>query len=157
MHKSFFVETIIQKYCCNTPNFGSSKNLIIKDPKFRGNNNFLKCLVNGCVLVFLVMLCLVFVVITSLAIYPKTQPSYNMTSDNNVLINKTVHISSAIFCLKHILSPRCPVWPFQPYITADTAIQIDLHSAEVAQFTHTNRSFRRVCHGPSDDNMRGSR
>ena len=87
---------------CNAPNFGSNKNLIIKDPKFWGNKKFLKCLVNGYVyplISLLGMLCFVFVLITPLGINPKTQTSCNRTSSNNVLINKTVHISSTILCL----------------------------------------------------------
>ena len=30
----------------NTPNFGTKKNLVLKDPKFRTNKNFLKCFTN---------------------------------------------------------------------------------------------------------------
>ena len=49
-------EILIRGKVCNTPNSGSNKNLINKDPNFWGNKNFLKCLVNGCG--FPCMLCL---------------------------------------------------------------------------------------------------
>ena len=43
---SFFYKNLLD-HGCNVPNFGSLKNLIIKDPKFRAVKNFLKCLVYG--------------------------------------------------------------------------------------------------------------
>ena len=34
---------------CNTPNFGTKKNFVLQDPKFRTNKNFLKSYTNVCV------------------------------------------------------------------------------------------------------------
>ena len=34
---------------CNIPNFGTKKNLVLPDPKFRTNENFLKSFTDDCV------------------------------------------------------------------------------------------------------------